>query len=54
MVDVGFQSRTKHFIPLSVLKGFAAGDIPEYLTASDADAIKGRLRLYRDELLAYR
>lgn len=41
MVDVQFNSRAKHFVPLSVLKGIAAGSIPEHLTAGDVDAIKG-------------
>ena len=41
MVDVEFKSRAKHFVPLSVLKGIAAGDTPEYLTTGDVDAIKG-------------
>jgi len=41
MVDVEFRSRAKHFVPLSVLKGIAAGDMPEYLTTGDVDAIKG-------------
>jgi len=54
MVDVKFKSRATHFIPLSVLKGIAAGDTPEYLTAGDVDAIKGHLRLCRAKPLAYR
>ena len=54
MVDVEFKSRAKHFVPLSMLKGIPAGDIPEYLTAGDVDAIKGCFRLYRAKRLAYR
>ena len=54
MVDVEFKSRAKHFVPLSVLKAIPAGDIPEYLTAEDVDAIKGRFRLYCDKRLAHR
>ena len=55
MVDVEFKSRARHFVPLSVLKRIPAGDIPEYLTAGDVDAIKGRSRSYHsDERLAHR
>ena len=54
MVDVEFRSRAKHFVPLSVLKGIAAGDIPEYLTTEDVDAIKGHFRLYPYRRLADR
>ena len=45
MVDVKFKSRAKHFVPLSVLKGIAAGDVPGCLTSEDVDAIKGYIRL---------
>ena len=48
MVDVEFTRRAKHFVPLSVLKGIPAGNVPEYLTAGEVDAIKGLSRLYRD------
>jgi hypothetical protein len=54
MVDVEFKSRAKHFVPLSVLKGIAVGDTPEYLTAGDVDAIKGHFHLCGDKRLAYR
>ena len=47
MVDVEFKSRAKHLVSLSVLKGIPAGDVPEYLTAGDIDAIKGSSRLCR-------
>ena len=53
MVDVEFKSRAKHFVPLSVLKGIAAGDTPEYLTTGDIDAIKGRFP-FPCQALAYR
>ena len=52
MVDVEFRSRAKHFIPLSVLKGIAAGDSPEYLTPENVGAIKGHF--YLQAFLAYR
>ena len=51
MVDVEFQNRANHFVPLSLLKGIAAGDAPEYLTTGDVDAIKGHFHLYRDRFL---
>jgi hypothetical protein len=54
MVDVEFQNRANHFVPLSVLKGIAAGDAPEYLTTGDVDAIKGHFHLYRDRFLGCR
>ena len=54
MVDVEFKSRAEHFVPLSLLKGIAAGDTPEYLTTGDVDAIKGHLRLYNAKPPAYR
>jgi len=50
MVDIEFKSRAKHFIPLSVLKGIAAGDTPEYLTSGDVNAIKGMALLNRGRL----
>ena len=45
MVDVEFESRAKHFVSLSVLKGIPTGDTPEYLSAGDVDAIKGPLQI---------
>jgi len=54
MVDVEFKSRAKHFVPLAVLKGIAAGDTPEYLSPGDVDVIKGHFRLYCGKRLAHR
>ena len=54
MVDVEFKSRAKHLVPLSVLKGIAAGDTPEYLTTGDVNAIKGGFPSYDAKPLAYR
>lgn len=55
MVDVKFQSRAKHFVPLSVLKGITAENCQEYLTSDDVNAIKGHSgTLNYDKLMAYR
>lgn len=54
MVDVEFKSRARNFIPLSVLKGIAAGDTPDYMTSGDVAAIKGHSHLSSRKLMAHR
>ncbi|KAF9782976.1 DUF55-domain-containing protein [Thelephora terrestris] len=54
MVEVEFKSRASHFVPLSVLKGIPAGNVPEYLTTEDVEAIKGMALINRGRLSVQR
>ena len=41
-VDLEFDARCKHFVPLALLRGIAAGnEAVEYVSEDDAKAVKG-------------
>lgn len=45
MVDVTFNSRVKHFVPLALLKHISAGNLPEelvYIGSDGTNAIKSK------------
>ena len=45
MVDLAFDARCTHFVPLALLRGIAAGsEAVDYLSEAGAKAVKGALQ----------